>query len=60
MIRAPRYDQDWLDTLIREARREQLFTLYDFDALTGGLNPDQYRRLVYLLDRTHVRAPRRS
>jgi DNA polymerase III epsilon subunit-like protein len=51
---APRYDQDWLDTLFREAGREQLFTLYDFDVLTGGLNPDQYRHLVYLLDRTHV------
>jgi DNA polymerase III epsilon subunit-like protein len=38
---APRYDQDWLDTLFREANREQLFTL-------------QYRHLVYLLDRTRV------
>lgn len=51
---APRYDQDWLDALFREAGREQLFTLYDFDVLTGGLNPDQYRHLVYLLDRSHV------
>jgi DNA polymerase III epsilon subunit-like protein len=51
---APRYDQDWLDTLFKAARREQLFTLYDFDLLTGGLGPDQYRHLVYLLDRDQV------
>jgi len=51
---APRYDQDWLDTLFVAAGREQLFTLYDFDALTGGLGADQYRHLVYLLDRARV------
>ena len=55
---APRYDQDWLDTLFRAARREQLFTLHDFDLLTGGLGADQYRHLVHLLDRD--RAPHRA
>lgn len=55
---APRYDQDWLDTLFKAAGREQRFTLYDFDMLTGGLGPDQYRQLVYLLDRDH--APHRA
>lgn len=51
---APRYDQDWLDTLFNAAGRKQLFTLYDFDLLTGGLEPDQYRQLMYLLSRTPV------
>jgi DNA polymerase III epsilon subunit-like protein len=48
---APRYDQDWLDTLFRAADREQLFTLYDFGMLMGGLNLDQIRHLSYLLKR---------
>ncbi|MFC7535926.1 hypothetical protein ACFQPG_00925 [Sphingomonas sp. GCM10030256] len=51
---APRYDQDWLDTLFKAASREQRFTLYDFEMLTGGLGPDQYRQLVYLLERDQV------
>lgn len=48
---APRYDQDWLDTLFRAAGREQLFTLYHFEVLTSGLSADQHRHLGYLLDR---------
>lgn len=55
---APLYDQDWLDTLFRAGDREQLFTLQDFDLLTGGLDPDQYRRMVGLLDR--AKAPHRA
>lgn len=55
---APRYDQDWLDTLFSAGDREQQFRLYDFEVLTGGLNPDQYRHFVYLLDR--VRVPHRA
>lgn len=51
---APRYDQDWLDTLFRAAGREQLFTLYDFEVLTGALSDDQYRHLGYLLDRAAI------
>lgn len=46
---APRYDQDWLDTLFRAADREQLFTLYDFGMLMGSLNPDQITHLSHLL-----------
>lgn len=48
---APRYDQDWLDTLFKAAGREQRFILYDYDLLTGALGSDQYRHFVYLLDR---------
>ncbi|MEO7692247.1 MAG: hypothetical protein ABIS51_23380 [Sphingomonas sp.] len=52
---APLYDQDWLDALFRAGDCDQLFTLLDFDALTGGFNPDQYRRFVNLLERERVR-----
>ena len=51
---APRYDQDWLDTLFRAADREQLFTLYHFEVLTSGLSADQHRHLRYLLNRAPV------
>ena len=51
---APRYDQDWLDTLFKAADRGQLFTLYDYDLLIGGLGADQYRHFVYLLDRSQA------
>lgn len=47
---APLHDQSWLDTLFRAGNREQLFTLSDFDALTGVLDADQYRRMVELLE----------
>lgn len=51
---APRDDQDWLDTLFQAAKQEQLFTLYDFDLLTGGLDHDQYRQFQYLLSRKPI------
>ena len=51
---APRYDQDWLDTLFKAADREQQFTLHHFEVLTGGLNADQHRHLAYLLGRAIV------
>ena len=51
---APRYDQDWLDTLFNAADREQQFTLYDFKILTGGFSSDQHRHLAYLLSRAPV------
>lgn len=51
---APRYDQDWLDTLFKAADREQLFTLYHFEVLTSGLSPDQHRHFGYLLSRDPI------
>lgn len=46
---APRYDQDWLDTLFEAAGREQLFRIFDFQVLTRDFSADQHRHLVYLL-----------
>ena len=51
---APRYDQNWLDTLFRAAGREQLFNLYHFEVLTSGFSLDQHRHLTYLLDRAPI------
>lgn len=51
---APRYDQDWLDTLFRAAGREQQFTLYNFEILTADFSSDQHRHLAYLLSRAPV------
>jgi len=51
---APLHDQDWLDSLFRAAGREQLFTLREFDALTGSLDAGQGRRLAHLLDRSPI------
>ena len=51
---APRYDQDWLDTLFKAAGREQQFTLYNIEVLTGDFSSDQHRQLAYLLSRTPV------
>jgi len=51
---APRYDQDWLDTLFRAAGREQRFTLYNFEILTADFSSDQHRQLAYLLSRAPV------
>ena len=51
---APRYDQDWLDTLFKAAGREQQFTLYNFEILTGDFSSDQHRQLAYLLSRAPV------
>ena len=46
---APRYDQDWLDTLFAAADREQKFRIFDFQVLTRDFSADQYRHLAYLL-----------
>ena len=46
---APRYDQDWLDTLFAAAGREQKFRISDFQILTRDLSADQHRHLAYLL-----------
>ena len=46
---APRYDQDWLDTLFAAAGREQKFRTFDFQALTRDFSADQHRHLAYLL-----------
>lgn len=51
---APRYDQDWLDTLFAAAGRKQRFTLYNFERLTADFDPDQHRQLAYLLSRAPV------
>ena len=51
---APRYDQDWLDTLFEAAGREQQFTLYNFEILTADFSSDQHRQLAYLLSRAPV------
>ncbi|MBY6014690.1 hypothetical protein KUV75_07225 [Qipengyuania gaetbuli] len=48
---APRYDQDWLDTLFVAAGREQTFRIFDFQVLTRDFSPDQHRHLEYLLRR---------
>lgn len=55
---APRYDQDWLDTLFEAAGRKQQFTLYDFEILTSGFSADQHQQLGHLLRRTP--APHRA
>ncbi len=46
---APRYDQDWLDTLFAAADREQEFRIFDFQVLTRDFSADQHRHLAYLL-----------
>lgn len=51
---APRYEQDWLDTLFKAAGREQQFTLYNFEILTADFSSDQHRQLAYLLSRAPV------
>lgn len=48
---APRYDQDWLDTLFAAAGREQKFRIFDFQVLTRDFSADQHRHLAYLLGR---------
>ena len=50
---APRYDQDWLDTLFAAAGREQKFRIFDFQVLTRDFSADQHRHLAYLLGK-HV------
>lgn len=55
---APRYDQDWLDTLFSAARLEQRFALYSLEILTVAFNADQHRHLSYLLSRS--RPPHRA
>lgn len=51
---APRYDQDWLDTLFKAAGREQQFTPYDFEILTADFSSNQHRQLACLLGRAPV------
>ena len=46
---APRYDQDWLDTLFAAAEREQKFRIFDFQMLTRDFSADQHRHLAYRL-----------
>ena len=46
---APRYDQDWLDTLFAAAGRHQEFRIFDFQVLTRDFSADQHRHLAYLL-----------
>ena len=48
---APRYDQDWLDTLFTAAGREQRFRIFDFQILTRDFSADQHHHLAYLLRR---------
>ena len=48
---APRYDQDWLDTLFDAAGREQRFRIFDFQVLTRDFSAYQHRHLAYLLGR---------
>lgn len=55
---APRYDQDWLDTLFAAADREQKFRIFDFQVLTRDFSADQHRHLAYLLGRDS--APHRA
>ena len=55
---APRYDQDWLDTLFTAAGREQKFRIFDFQLLTRDFSADQHRHLAYLLRRNP--APHRA
>jgi DNA polymerase III epsilon subunit-like protein len=51
---APRYDQDWLDTLFKAAGLEQQFTLYNVEILTADFCSDQHRQLAYMLSRAPV------
>ena len=46
---APRYDQDWLDTLFEAAGREQKVRKFDSQVLTRDFSADQHRHLAYLL-----------
>lgn len=46
---APRYDQDWLDTLFAAAAREQKFRVFDFQVLAREFSADQHRHLAFLL-----------
>ena len=46
---APRYDQDWLDTLFAAAGREQNFRIFDLQMLTRDFSADQHCHLAYLL-----------
>lgn len=55
---APRYDQDWLDTLFAAAKREQMFRIFDFEVLTRDFGVDQHGHLSYLLRQS--RAPHRA
>ena len=55
---APRYDQDWLDTLFEAAGREQKFRIFDFQVLTRDFSADQHRHLAYRL--RHDRVPHRA
>ena len=55
---APRYDQDWLDTLFAAAGREQMFRIYHFQILTRDFGVDQHGHLSYLLRQS--RAPHRA
>ncbi|MDP4574420.1 hypothetical protein Q9K02_04615 [Qipengyuania sp. G39] len=55
---APRYDQDWLDTLFEAAGREQRFRVFDFQVLMRDFNADQHRHLAYRL--RHDRVPHRA
>lgn len=55
---APRYDQDWLDTLFAAAKREQMFRIFDFEVLTRDFGVDQHGHLSYLLRKT--KAPHRA
>ena len=51
---APRYDQDWLDTLFAAAGREQKFRIFDFQLLTRDFSADHHRYLAHLLRRDAV------
>jgi hypothetical protein len=55
---APRYDQDWLNTLYGAAGREQMFRIFDFEVLTRDFGVDQHGHLSYLLRQT--KAPHRA
>ena len=55
---APRYDQDWLDTLFAAAGREQKFRIFDFQVFTRDFSVDQHRHLAYLLGKDS--APHRA
>ena len=51
---APRYDQDWLDTLFAAAGREQEFRIFDIQILTRDFSTDQHTHLAYRLRRSPV------
>ncbi|MFK4002961.1 hypothetical protein [Qipengyuania sp. NPDC077563] len=55
---APRYDQDWLDTLFEASGREQRFRVFDFQTLTHDFTADQYCHFAYRL--RHDRVPHRA